>query len=260
MFQGLAMKGFLLMVAVMMTLGTQAQASYEVGGNISINSSWIINQNSYEILEKVCSQDPLIAGSEPGYGITLGYSIGGLATYNSGSFWMAQIEANYTKAGQNYKESWGANACEHDLSDFKRKFTLHYLQVPMLIRFRPQNRRKVKGYAEAGVQLGVLIGAREKITLSGQEPPGVEFTPAKEKVKTLDFGLVIGGGADITVAKNIYISVGLRSYFGFLDLNNGDSAAFVSSNDISYQKSRNFNVGANVGVHYVFDWIGGMYR
>ncbi|MCP4121675.1 MAG: PorT family protein [Bacteroidetes bacterium] len=253
-------RGVVLLIILMWAIGLQAQGSWEVGGGLTLNSSWIVNQNSFEILEKVCSADPLIAGSEPGYGITLGLSAGALATYNSESFWSAQIEANYTKAGQNYKESWSANACENDLSDFKRKFTLHYFQLPMLMRFRSQNRGKVKGYGEIGPQIGILIGAKEEVTLSGEEPSGVEFTPAKDKVKTFDLGIVVGGGADITVSKNIYINVGLRTTFGFLDINNGDSAAFISNNDIAYQKSRNFQIGVNVGVHYTFDWIGGMYR
>jgi len=253
-------RSVVLVSLLMWTVGLQAQGSWEVGGNLTLNSSWIINQNSFEVLEKICSEDPLIAGSEPGYGITLGVSAGALAAYNSGGFWSAQIEANYTKAGQNYKESWSANACEQDLSDFKRKFILHYLQLPILMRFRSQNRGKVKGYGEIGPQIGILIGAKEKVTLSGEEPTGIVFTPAKEKVKTFDLGGVVGGGADIAVSKSIYLNVGLRTTFGFLDLNNGDSAAFISNNDIAYQKSRNFQVGVNVGVHYTFDWIGGLYR
>lgn len=250
----------LILICLMPSLAAAQSSGFEVGGNVGLNSSWIINQNAYEVLELLCTGDPLIAGSEPGYSLTPGFSIGALGTYNSGLFWSGQVEINYMKAGQNYKESWTDNGCERDLSAFKRKFTLHYLQIPLLFKVHSQNRGKIRGYGEAGPYFSVLMGAREKVTLGGEMPSDVTLTPAKEKVKTLDVGIVLGGGAEINLTRSIYLTAGMRTSFGFIDLNKGGAQAFISANDTKYQKSRNFQAGFNVGVHYVFDWIGAMYR
>lgn len=249
-----------ILALILLSPGLRAQGSFEAGGSVALNTSWIINQNAYDVLERICTQDPLLADSRPTFRLTPGFSIGARAAYLSGSFWAAQAELNFTLAGQHYAESWQNNACERDLSDFKRKYSLIYMQLPLLVRLRTQGRGKLRGYGEAGPQLGILIGARDKVTLSGSEPGDAGLIPAKDKVKRVDFGFVLGGGTEIELSRSLYISAGLRTYFGFMDLNQSGSEAFVSTQGVDYRKSRNFTVGAQVGVHYVFDWIGGMYR
>ncbi|MEZ5022380.1 MAG: porin family protein [Chitinophagales bacterium] len=233
---------------------------FDIGGNVSLNTSWILNQNAYEVLQKVCPEDPLIIDSEPGYALTMGYSLGAVGSYTSDRFWGVSAELNYTKRGQNYKDSWTGNGCARgDINNFKRKFSLHYLELPLLVKFKPQSRKKITGYGELGLQFGVLLAAKERISIDG-ESTGEFFGSANDKVKRLDFGFVFGGGIDVNLSRNLYLNAGLRGYFGFLDLNKGDAAVFISDNDNTYQSSRNFSLGANVSIHYVFDWVGGMYR
>jgi hypothetical protein len=118
----------------------------------------------------------------------------------------------------------------------------------------------VKWYGVAGPQLSLLVGAKEKVIISGNEADPSLFTSAKEQTKTLDLDLVLGGGTDIYLDKNLYISVGLMTYFGLLDMNSKNVKQYHADNGGGYGASRNFNFGAQVGVHYVFDWIGNMYR
>ena len=252
-------RAFFFILSIFVIHNVTAQ-NFEVGGNTSINTSWILNQNAYEILQLVCPEDPLIIGSEPGYSLTMGYSIGGSAAYNSKSFWSVGAELNYTKRGQNYKESWTGNGCARgDINNFQRKFTLHYFELPLLVKLKTRNRKKVSGYGEFGLQIGVLLSAKEKISIDGEETP-IVFSAANDKVNRIDFGAILGGGIDIELSNNLYLSAGLRSFIGFLDLNKAAAAAFVSDNDDTYQQSRNFSLGANIGIHYVFDWVGGLYR
>ncbi len=246
----------LLMCAV---TSTHAQ-NFEVGGNLSLNTRWILNQNASQLLEAVCPEDPLIIGSEPGYAITPGISIGGTAAYDSERFWGVAAELNYNQRGQNYKDNWVNNGCGiGDINNFKRKFTLHYFEVPLMMKFLSNSRKKVSGYGELGVQFGFRFGGKEKVTIDGEDA-NISLFAIKDKVKKIDLGLVFGGGVNIELNSNLYLSTGLRGYFGFLDINNGDAAIFISENDNAYQSSRNFSLGLNFGVHYVFDWIGGMYR
>lgn len=249
----------ILVIGLFLTLGVKAQ-TFDVGGNMSLNTSWILNQNAYEVLQKVCPEDPLIIDSEPAYALTMGYSLGAVGNYTSDRFWGVSAELNYTKRGQNYKDSWIGNGCDRgDINNFKRKFSLHYLEMPLLVKFKPQTRKKISGYGEVGLQLGILMGAKEKISIDGQTT-GENFGSATDKVKRLDVGMVFGGGVDVNLTNNLYLNAGLRGYFGFIDINKGDAAVFISDNDNTYQRSHNFSLGANVSVHYVFDWVGGMYR
>jgi hypothetical protein len=255
------MKGYFVgLIMLFFAAGVKSQG-FSVGGNLSLNNSWILNQNSYEVLQVVCPEDPLISGSEPGYALTMGYSIGAKAVYDSDAFWGVSAELNYTKRGQNYKEDWRNNNCPGgNLLDFKRKFNLHYFEMPMLVLFKTQNRGKLNWYGEAGLQIGLLMGAKEKISYEGISESDATFGSAKDKVKSFDMGLVLGGGAQYELANSLFLNAGLRTYFGFLDINKGGAAVFVSNNDDKYQSSRNFSIGANVGVVYVFDWVGGIYR
>lgn len=253
------MRHLILLFLVITNLNSLKAQHFEVGGNLSLNTSWILNQNASKLLEAVCPEDPLIIGSEPGYAITLGYSIGAVAAYDSESFWSVGAELNYTKRGQNYKDSWINNGCGRgDINNFKRNFTLHYFEVPLIVKFRPRGNAKIKGYGEIGVQMGFLIGAKEKISIAGENQV-LPLVAAKSKVKTFDLGVVLGGGIDIEFTNNLYVNVGARTYFGFFDLNKGDAANFISANDNVYQASRNFSLGLNVGIHYIFDWKGSMY-
>lgn len=255
------MKKFILSLILIGIAPILNAQEFEIGGGLTLNTSWILNQNAYEVLQEVCPEDPLIIGSEPGYALTVGYSLGAKAAYNSNSFWGLAAEVNYTKRGQNYKDNWSGNNCPGgNLLDFKRKFNLHYLEVPLLVQFKSQNRGKIKGYGEVGLQIGVLMGAKEKITYTGLSEADVDFGSAKDKVKSFDMGLVAGGGAQIEIANSLFLNVGLRTYLGFFDINDGGALVFVSNNDDTYQKSRNFSAGINVGVVYVFDWVGSMYR
>ena len=127
------------------------------------------------------------------------------------------------------------------------------------MKFTSQSRRKVKGYGEVGIQPGILLNVSEKITIDNEET-GLNFNSEKSKVKKLDLGVIFGGGLNIELNRNLFLNVGLRSYLGLLDLNQGDAAAFISDNDFTYQQSRNFSLGLNVSIHYKFDWVGGLYN
>ncbi len=257
------MRSFLLLIVAVLCLNYNAHTQrlnkkatgWELGASIGLNTSWILNQNAFEILQKVCPEDALIIGSEPNYRLTPGISFGGNIGYHGEKIIGFQAEVNYTFGGQNYKDSWlKPNACvEHDLSDFKRKFRLHYLNVPLMMKLQTRNIKKTKAYGLIGVQVGFLLGANERITLSGSEPEGVAFTPVSEKVKKLDAGLVFGGGIDYFLAKDIYLNMGFKSYFGAIDINGDAVRNFISANDESYQTSRNFTFGIHLGIHFILD-------
>lgn len=258
MLRSLIILCWMFATATMLNAQAVGRDGFTIGGNVSVTSSWIINQNAFELLRLTC-EDEGLWGSEPDYRFTPGYSAGVSASFRSGDFWGVLAELNYTKAGQNYKDSFTTAICP-DHSNFERKFTLHYLQLPLLAKFTAAYRSDVKWYVTTGPQLGFLLGAKEQVTIGDSETPPGTFTAARDKVRTIDLDFVVGTGADIFLSDNLFVSVGFKTYISLMDINSHAVSDFISANDAGYQVSRNFSAGIQVGVHYLFDWVGTFYR
>ncbi|CAM3392334.1 porin family protein [Aequorivita lipolytica] len=91
----------------------------------------------------------------------------------------------------------------------ERKFTLNYLQLPILGKYYIINGLS----AEAGPVLGYLISAKYNATLTSEG--GRETVDVTENYKSIDVGL--GLGASYKLKSDLFF--GLRYNFGILDIN-----------------------------------------
>jgi hypothetical protein len=81
-----------------------------------------------------------------------------------------------------------------------------------------------------------------------------KYTP-DQKFQKIDAGLLLNLGLDVYPKEWLVISVGLPTYIGLTDLNGKflKTIDWYSKNDLNYQKSRNFRIGLQAGVHYFFN-------
>lgn len=127
--------------------------------------------------------------------------------------------------GANYKviyipEILGKSAMLEE-SSYKGKVNLSYISIPILYNYLFEN----GFYAEAGLQPGILIRAKDKID-------GGESYKYKDYVKRFDLGLPVGAGFRF----NDKISAGARVVFGLTNINSSHAENGYESDD----RDRNF--------------------
>ena len=114
---------------------------------------------------------------------------------------------------------------------YAQRLRLHYLDLPMLVRFRAQG-----GYFEVGPQLGVLLSARDHSELPGYGASDETVTDGFHRV---DLGLVSSIGYQLANG----LGIGLRTNAGLLNVpKNNYSGTAVRNNAfqlyLTYQLTR----------------------
>lgn len=105
----------------------------------------------------------------------------------------------------------------YKVKDVEGKVSLNYVSIPLIAKYYV-----AEGFAlEVGPQVGILLSAKTKA--------GKGEVDIKEQVKTIDFGLNIGGSSDIT--ENMF--VGARYNFGLSKLAKGKDADKVKNSVLS---------------------------
>lgn len=221
----------------------QAQKGLHAGFKSGISSAWILNQNNYRTLEDY----PDIAKSELAYKLKFGYNFGGVIGYNFNNSYGFQTELLYEQTGQNYEDNFRPQAGPLNAI---RQIDLTYFAIPVLFKYTSKNKEHVRAYVLAGPQFGMLLKAKEKVLLNGVEK--ADNLTASEKFRTFDGGFALGAGVDVFFMKNFYISFGMFNYVGLSDINSDRVRNFISKNDNTYQGSKNFRTGLNLGLHYLF--------
>jgi hypothetical protein len=135
-----------------------------------------------------------------------------------------------------------------------REVDLSYLRVPLTFRYKfPLRNKDFKIYTSAGLYAGWLLQASETVVVNGFNR--TDLTPTKEKFDAVDMGMNIGFGAEYFLSPSLFLSLGIASDFGLLDMNGAaiKDLEWFSKNDVGYKISRNFNAGVSIGVHYIFN-------
>ncbi len=244
--------------ALFMVIGynSYSQKGFHVGGFLGMNSVWIVNQNAWNITSQSVPNLATPSDEQPEleyraafggmYGIAMGYNF----TDNIGF----QTEFLFSHQGQKYEGYYyGTNFIEKEVR-------LHYFQIPILFKFT-SNSPNARFFVMAGPQFGFLTQAHSTINWDGMPHAFVDpYTGESLEYDNLDvmhryqpsdIGFHLNVGTDIPLTDNLYLSAGLKLYWGFPDINDEDWRLVKLSAPYDYVKSTAAYGGLNVGFHYV---------
>ena len=257
-----------LILGVFATGMMHAQVGLHLGFHGQYNSTWILNQNNYEL-------------SEMDYEYKLGPAGGVSLGYNWHQNFGAQLELNYAFMGQDYSDI---------VRDFSQSYNpdipnqlypvltyryvdLNYLQVPIMFKYMEgDSKDAIKYHILGGLQLSYLLSADQKYTADVYETDKQQdidqiiapqsyvpdfknaggLTPQIDYFNKVDLGVIVDIGVDIYVNDKMYFSPGLRGSFGFLDINSESTRELQpAKGENIYKSSHNAFVGVVLGLNFM---------
>lgn len=222
-------KYILIFISVIsFALPTMAQKGFHAGINAGALNTYIIDKNKY---------GDVAYNYKPTIGPMFGIEAGDMFTDMIG----IQVEADYAKLGQKFTKVpvFGGGLIDET-------YSLNYFQVPVLLKYTGGD-FKSRFNAMIGPQFSFLTGAKASAAGFGDN---VDVT---SKFKSSDIGLLLAAGGDITVHKNMYLSIELRLYYGFNTINTDKEQIMVSNaTTTENEQLQNAYGGICVGLHYLF--------
>ena len=147
-----------------------------------------------------------IGGDSFGYDINskVGIQIGGFAEIKVSDQFAIQPELLFSSQGAKSKISE---------PDYKEENTLNlsYLNIPIMVKYYLADKLSL----EAGPQIGFLLSAKNKYTITDTGVTESGTDDAKADFKSIDFGLNFGAGYDFTDN----VSAGIRYNIGLSNIN-----------------------------------------
>ena len=113
---------------------------------------------------------------------------GGFITYKISDMFAIQPELLFSMKG-----------CKFDEDGGDATLKLNYLEIPVLAKFLIPMKENIKPNVYLGPSLGILMSA--KYDWEGGGESGTE--DVKDDLKSVDFGLVFGGGVDFPIGEGI---------------------------------------------------------
>ncbi len=218
------MKNHLILVAVLLSLNSQAQSFLGIRGGLSIATIT-------EIQEEVDPDFELknIAGLNLALFAELGLS----------DRFAIQPELNFLQKGSNVEASFVGNG------DVKIKAILDYLEVPVLAKLKLGS-EKFRGYAIAGPSIGYALGGQATATIAGVETKEkIEFDKDIDddgvKDQRWDLSAVVGLGSALSAGPG-FLVLDLRYGLDFTDF-----SKFKDGKPEGYQNSYNRNLSISLG-------------
>jgi len=215
---------------------------YHFGAGGSINGTFIVNQNMY-------------GQPEMDYAPTIGGNVFIAAGYNFSQRYGLRIEPGLSWQGQSYDDNQTIEGVTYATT---RDINLNYFKVPILFRFTPGAGNN-KFHLMAGPELAFLMSADQEYLRDGEPAPpfysdeaGMMINPSQEDIKDryngMDLGLVIDAGIDIKLSESLFLNLGARLTYGFLDMNADEWQLKNMSGE--YNASHNFTGGITVGINW----------
>ena len=228
-------KLFLLLACFFLAgFSASAQKGFHLGLNATAVNTYLIDSKLYGDVDY-----------KPKF--TLGPVIGVAAGNNFTDAFGLQIEVNYARLGQQYEYDDSLNQVA-GLTTSSGKITLDYIQLPVLITITGGD-FKTRFSASAGPQFSFLANAWNRKTDNGG---AIE---SKSSFNSTDIGLAVNAGSDISLSDDLYLNLGLRFYYGFVQAN--DDLHVISPSPFPGSKQTEDHLlnaygGINVGLHYLF--------
>jgi len=138
-------------------------------------------------------------GVEPG--TRMGLAAGGFLTFALGPNFALQPEALYVMKGAKYEEGGD-----------ELTIKLNYIDIPVLLKYRFTAAGSTRPCLFAGPVASIKASAKAKSDFGGVE----EEEDMSDEVKSLDFGIALGGGLDFAMASST-VTFDVRYTLGLTD-------------------------------------------
>lgn len=237
-----------------------SSAQLYLGGKIGLTNPWIIQQNNITVVDGFNNQ--FARGSDLGYKIKLGFTIGFSAGYMFSDKFGIEGDLMFETAGQKYN---GIIRQDTDTSTFfdvdvDRNVNLNYMRLPILFRYQKDfssssSLKKWSYVLGVGPTVGYLVGTFESVDINYPGiPHNLKQIPTNEKFQKFDLGFALQNGVQYNYKNYLLLRMSLNFHLGFLDINSEimNDEAYYEVNNGSYKQSRNFSVGLVAGVYYSF--------
>ncbi len=165
----------------------------------------------------------------------LGFAFGAFITYSFNEMFAIQPEVLYSMKGfkiESDEEYGGVTA------SYEQKNHLNYLEIPVLFKFMPKMEGSFAPNIFAGPALGIKMSATydAEITIDGQ----TESSDGDlEDIKSIDFGLAFGAGADFEVGPG-KVTFDARYTLGLSTIDDSEAEADVKNGVITFMLGYSF--------------------
>lgn len=207
------------MLAALLTVGATYSQTISVGPKLGLN------------MATLTGKDPLYEK-----GSIAGFNVGAIASIGINDRFSIQPELFFSQQG------YRADADIVDLGvETTTVQTLNYINLPVLAKYT-FGENNLRGYVNVGPYLGIMIGGRERVDIDGREESveRIDFD-LQNKLKRMDFGIALGGGALF------------RAGEGELMLDLRYSAGLVPvSDEVIFSAGRDKNSVLGISVGYLF--------
>ena len=213
-------------------ISAKAQKQFYLGAGGNFNSVSILFQYHY--------------GEESD--ISRKFTPGGAINLNLGADWRlfpddssnylgAKMEIGYIMLGQDFEGT------ENGVEVY-RYVDLSYIQIPALFKYT-HGKGNIKFYGLVGFQVDFLLSAKQEFSKD-------DTTNIHDRVRDASFMLRGDVGADIYLAKNLFVNLGISSGYAITDLTTKEYRVKDPETG-KYQITHNFYIGLNVGINFRFD-------
>ena len=138
----------------------------------------------------------------------IGFHVGGFADIKISEKFSIQPELLYSTQGSKFNLLVNTNGSNYDTEN---TFLLSYINIPVMFKYYATEKFSL----EAGPQIGFMVDSKLKTDVIGQSVT----QDAKDLFESVDFGLNLGAGYDITKK----ISAGIRYNFGLTNVMKSES-------------------------------------
>jgi len=168
--------------------------------------------------------------------VKISHGFGALLGVNITKHVGVQVEANYYKVSQVYKDQ-----------ALDRKIEIKYLNIPVLLKLNTNVSNHLNLNVVAGPQFGLNVGSNINSTGSGNG----DTLQAVLAVKKGDFGVAYGAGLGIALneGQNFRLDVGYRGFYGLTSVS--DNSTKEGTFSVIQKVNRKTN-GAYVGITLLF--------
>ncbi len=147
-----------------------------------------------------------------------GLHVGSHLKINKSENWGLKFLLSYDKIGWTYKSLLIENNTSTGLVNADILFKLDYLNMPVLAEY--SFGKKVKVNFDGGPFLGILLNNKIVTNLKQPIPPSQEASSqiSSNNRKTLNFGLSVGSGVQISVASKLKLDFNFRNNLGITNI------------------------------------------
>jgi hypothetical protein len=117
-------------------------------------------------------------------------------------------------------------------------YKLQYLEVPLTLKLKSDEIENRRFYGQFGLNTGINIGSKQDISYTNSSTADEKNKDIGDLINAFRAGLVLGGGAEWHMGKNVNLLTGLSYSNGFVDVFDGEA------------KGKNSYIALNLGIFF----------